>query len=424
MNILQYKITTISSIVIGLLLSFTLAGQAEENDLSIRPADISLETLQFGPHNRWAFSHLREMITTVNMPHDQKTSRNLVGTPLSPNHVTIKWDGLDQKLSDVLATQYNDGILVIKNGRVVIEGYSGALTQDKPHAMFSMTKSFVGSMAGILANDGIVDLNKTVKEYIPELASSGYGDETLQRLMDMRDGTAYTETYADLSSSVQLSDCAAGFYGGKACPQTYPDTVYDVLKTIGRDESNLNRFVYKSGSPDVVAWALEAATGKKLSALLAEYIWQPMGAEFDANITVDKGGFEYANGGMSATLRDMGRFGLLLLENGKRDGKTIVPESFIVDIMENKSETDWVNDILPSGASNYQSFFWKGISGEELFNPEDFNAQGIHGQIMYISPKEELVVVLFSSWPSALGNDKDHGFGESAAVIKALMSIF
>ena len=398
-----------------LLVFSILSVQAQDLE---RPSDISLETLQFGPHNRWAFSHLREMITTVNIPKDQNFTRPFAGPAVKPQQVVITWKGSQSTLTDVLESQYNDGILVLKDGEILIEGYSGALTEQRPHAMFSMTKSVVGVVAAILENRGIVDLSKPVSFYVPELANSGYGEETLRRLMDMRDGTDYTETYADINSTVQVSDCSAGFYGGKACPETYPQSVYEVLESVGRSESVANQFIYKSGNTDAVAWALEVASGEKLSTLIRDHLWEAMGAEHNASITVDKGGFEYANGGMSATLRDMGRFGQLVLEQGALSGKQIIPAQHISDIKEHAEEPGWIKGDRADGFF-YRSFFW-GSGGDN----SDFMAAGIHGQRVYISPDNNMVVVLFSSWPTAGGNGTDHGWQQSLDLIGAVIEKF
>jgi len=397
----------------SVLLGFPLFS-AHAQDLQ-RPVDISLETLQFAPHNRWAFSHLREMITTVNISTDKEFTRLLSGSAVKPKDVTINWKGARTKLTDVLERQYNDGILVLKNGEILVEGYFGALTPQRPHAMFSMSKSIVGVIAAVLENRGVVDLSKPVAFYVPELAGSGYGEETLRRLMDMRDGTNYTETYADINSTVQISDCSAGFYGGKACPETYPETVYEVLESVGRDERTANLFNYKSGNTDAVAWALEVASGEKLSTLVEENLWKAMGAEHNSSITVDMGGFEYANGGMSATLRDMGRFGQLMLENGVLRDKQIIPIKHISDIKEHLEEPDWIKGDRADGFF-YRSFFW-GSGGDN----NDFMAAGIHGQRVYISPSSNMVVVLFSSWPTAGGNGTDHGWQQSLDLISAMI---
>jgi CubicO group peptidase (beta-lactamase class C family) len=278
-----------------------------------------------------------------------------------------------------------------------------------------MTKSVVGIIAAILENRGTVELSKAVSFYVPELVGSGYGEETLRRLMDMRDGTNYTETYADINSTVQVSDCSAGFYGGKACPKTYPGTVYEVLESVGRDESTANLFNYKSGNTDAVAWALEVASGEKLSTLINENLWEAMGAEHNASITVDKGGFEYANGGMSATLRDMGRFGQLILENGVLRDNQIIPTKHISDIREHVEEPEWIKGDGADGFF-YRSFFW-GSGGDN----NDFMAAGIHGQRVYVSPDSNMVIVLFSSWPTAGGNGTDHGWQLSLDLINAVI---
>lgn len=405
-------------ILIFIVISVSITPASADN-ISKRPNDISLENLQFGPHNRWAFSHLRELITTVNISHSTENARTLEGSPQGTDAVNVTWNGESAALSDVLKFHYNDGILVIKDGQVIVEEYYGALTAERPHAMFSMTKSVVAIIAKILEDEGVIDLNKRVKEYVPELANSGYANETLRNLMNMRDGTDYTETYADVNSTVQVSDCAAGFYGGAACPISYPDTVTDVLRVVGRNEGIMNTFVYKSGNTDVISWALEAASGKKISTLISEKLWKPMGATNDANITVDKGGFEFANGGMSATLRDLGKLGLLLLEGGKYGDNQIVPDSFIAELIENKTDKEWILLNPDSNDSIYRSFFWVAGVWEA-----DFYGAGIHGQRLYVSPAENMVIVLLSSWPSAGGDGESHGSLSTKELIGEIISAY
>jgi CubicO group peptidase (beta-lactamase class C family) len=119
---------------------------------------------------------------------------------------------------------------------------------------------------------------------------SGWGPDSLRTLLDMRDGSDYTEDYPDFSTTFRIQDCAIGWTDADYCPENGPNGLYEFLPTIGRNEAKVGKFSYRSGSTNVIGWVLEEATGQPLAELISTHIWKPMGAEYDANITVDAGG--------------------------------------------------------------------------------------------------------------------------------------
>ncbi|MFY0104265.1 6-aminohexanoate hydrolase, partial [Acinetobacter baumannii] len=82
----------------------------------------------------------------------------------------------------------------------------------------------------------------------------------------------------------------------------------------------------------VLAWIVRRASNKSLAALLSERIWQPMGAENDAYFGVDSIGTESGGGGLNTTLRDLARFGEMIRNDGRFNGRQILPKSVIDDI--------------------------------------------------------------------------------------------
>jgi len=338
--------STDKSVFTGVLLTIWLLGQsiavAEE---SRRPDNLTLASFQFGPLNRWAFSHMREVIPTVNIPRDPtrflvlKNSRDLV------TDFSVEFQGREQSIDHIAEQQYIDGLLILKDGDIVFEKYFGHLKPDLPHLMNSVSKSVVALVAGKLAAQGVIDLDKPVSHYVPALAKSGYAPDSLQTVLDMRDGSDYTEDYPDFTTTFRLQDCAIGWTDADYCPENGPVGLYELLPTVGRDESKLGKFSYRSGSTNVIGWVLEAATGQPLAELISEHVWQPMGAEFDANITVDKGGFVLADHGMSSTLRDLTRFGLLVLNDGTALGKEVIPAHLF--------RTYWNSRQIPTGPTQH-----------------------------------------------------------------------
>lgn len=381
-----------------------------------RPDDVGVENFQFGPQNRWAFSHIREVLTTATIPNDRD---RLMALPASDDYAgafSIDFQGETQAIADIAKHQYIDGLLVLRKGEVLHESYYGALTEDHQHLMMSQSKSVVALLASVLEARGLIDFDKTVADYVPELAKSGWGPDSLRTLLDMRDGADYTEDYEDFGSTVRLQDCAVGWGRGEYCPEDGPRGGYEFYPTVGRNEDNLGRFVYKSGTTDALGWVLEVAGGARLADLIAEHIWQPMGAEFDAYITVDEAGFALADGGMNAALRDMGRLGQLMLNRGEALGKQIVPAAFIEDIYSQPGDPAWPYPDDTDYAPYYRSQWWGHGNGEG-----DVSAAGIHGQYLHVAPEADMVVAVFSTWPRADGGET-HGWGPIGELTEAIIA--
>ena len=410
-----YKTVIVLTILITGVIGPSISS-AEESD---RPTNLTLESFQFGPVNRWTFSHMREIIPTVNIPRDTNRFLVLNNSNDLVADFSVEFQGRKQSIDEIAVHQFIDGLLIIKDGEIVVENYYGHLTQDRPHLMNSVSKSIVGLVAGKLAAQGVIDLEKPVSHYVAALAKSGYGPDSLQTLLDMRDGSDYTETYADFTTTFRLQDCAIGWTDADYCPKNGPIGLYEFLPTVGREKSKLGTFSYRSGSTNVIGWVLEAVTKQPLAELISEHIWQPMGAEFDANITVDEGGFVLADHGISATLRDLGRMGLLVLNDGKAFGNEVIPSKFIQDIRGQQGDPKWPYPGLGGYKPYYRSFWW----GEG--NPGgDISGYGIHGQFVRVVPEAGLVITMYSTWPRADGNGETHGWETSAELMDMMIARF
>ena len=165
----MYKVINVLLILLPGLLGQSIS-IAEESD---RPTNLTLESFQFGPVNRWTFSHMREVIPTVNIP--RHTDRFLI-LKKSDDFIadfSVEFQGRKQSINKIAAHQFIDGLLIIKDGEIIVENYYGHLRQDRPHLMNSVSKSIVGLVAGKLAAQGVIDLDQPVSHYVPALAKSG-----------------------------------------------------------------------------------------------------------------------------------------------------------------------------------------------------------------------------------------------------------
>jgi len=362
-------------------------------------SQVTLANWQDPPFNRWAFQHMRELIPSHVIPASQPGSAPLPASGLALGNPSVtRLDGGSATLDDVLAGTFTDAFLVMQDGQVVAERYYEGMTADTRHLLMSVSKSILGCVAGVLAERGLLDPGAPVTAYVPEVDDSGYAGATVRDLLDMRTGVAFRETYTAPDAEVRVMERSMGWRP----PQPGdPEGAYPYLATLGRAGPHGGEFSYRSADSDMLGWACERATGIRMADLISALIWQPIGAESDAEITCDPLGSAIPDGGISATARDMARFGQMLIDEGMSLGGVVVPAAWLADIRgpgpdvrEAFARTD--NEyVLPGGW--YRSQFWviPGPGGPVLV------CLGIHGQLIYADRAARTVVVKLSSWPDA-----------------------
>jgi CubicO group peptidase (beta-lactamase class C family) len=360
-------------------------------------SQVTLANWQDPPFSRWAFRHMRELIPSHPIPAGPSAPLPTAGQPLG-NLAVARLDGSIATVEDVLADTFTDAFVVLHDGQVVAERYYAGMTAGTRHLLMSVSKSILGCAAGVLAGRGLLDLRAPVTAYVPEVSDSGYAGATIRDLLDMRTGVAFRETYTALDAEVRVMERSMGWR--PALPGD-PAGAYPYLATLGSAGPHGGEFSYRSADSDMLGWACERASGIRLADLISALIWQPIGAEHDAEITCDPLGSAIPDGGISATARDLARFGQVLVDDGVAQGRTVVPEAWLADVRrpepgvrEAFARTD--NEyVLPGGW--YRSQFWviPGPGGPVLV------CLGIHGQLIYADRAARTVVVKLSSWPDA-----------------------
>lgn len=350
------------------------------------------------PRSRWAFSHMRELFPTANvsrgdgpvavLPRAERDDLDGVA------FATL--DGRPMTWGESLGANYTDGIVVLHRGVIVQERYFGALQPQLAHSAMSVTKSFVGTMAAMFAHGGTLDPAAQVTHYLPELADTAYADANVRQVMDMTIGVKYSETYADPAADIWHYVRAGGMMPR---PPGYagPATLYDYLQTLQPEGRHGVGFAYKTVNTEVLAWVLQRMTGRRLSTLTAEMIWQPLGAEHDAHYAVDSAGTPAGGGGLNTALRDLARFGEAMRQDGWFNGRQIVPSAVVADIRRGASPEQFVHagyTTMPGWS--YRNMWWVTHDAHGAFT-----ARGIHGQAIWIDPKAEMVIARYASHPLA-----------------------
>jgi hypothetical protein len=359
---------------------------------------VTLGNWQDPPFNRWAFQHVRELIPTARISRGAGPSRPLPSAGRDISGITFRSGDEELTVGEMLASTYTDGFLVLHQGSVVSEQYFNGMTPDTPHLLMSVSKSVVSTVAGILWERGLLDVSAAIEVIVPELAGTSFRGATVQHLLDMRAGTHFDENYDNPQADVRQYERVYLWRPDDGAPR--PADALEYYATLHNDGEHGGPFRYRSILTDVLGWVLERAAGARLHELIAQLIWQPMGAEFDAEITVDGRGNAMADGGICATLRDLGRFGLLFAGDTEARRPGIVPAVWIRDIIAGAPDgpAAFVADEpgYPAGA-HYRDCWWVRDPAVPFFH-----ASGINGQNVFVHVPSQTVVVKLSTWPAAL----------------------
>ncbi len=362
---------------------------------------VTLANWQEPPFNRWAFQHVRELIPTARIAHGTRSARRWPAAEQSLDGITFPFIGRELTVAEMLAASFTDGFAVLHGGRLVAEQYFNGLTPDTPHLLMSVSKSVVSTVAGALADRGLLDVEARVSAIVPELGGTSFAGASVRDLLDMRAGTRFNEDYADPASDVRAYEQVYLWRpAAEARDGTDPADAIEYFGTLSNDGPHGGPFRYRSILTDVLGWVLERAGGVRLADLITTHVWQPMGAEYDADITVDAHGNALADGGMSATLRDLVRFGELFLR-GASDDRTIVPDRWVADTI--RGAPDGPQAFVDGGGypgypagAHYRNCWWVRDPAAPFFY-----ANGIHGQHVFVHGPSQTVIAKLSTWPTA-----------------------
>ncbi|MFJ2447976.1 serine hydrolase domain-containing protein [Pseudomonas sp. NPDC087626] len=350
------------------------------------------------PALRWSFSNFRQLMPTLNVSRGLAAPSVLAQAPdnaidaLSFNTT----DNQSLTWSQSLAATYTDGIVVLHRGKVVYERYFGVLTPQGQHAAMSVSKSLVGILGATLVAEGKLDPAQRVDHYVPELASSAFGDATLRQVLDMTTGLEYSEDYANPDAQI-WAHANAGNPLPKPKDYRGPRSYYEFLQSVQAQGRHGEAFAYKTINTDVLGWVIARATGQNVAQLLSQRIWSRLGMEQDAYFSVDSIGTPFAGGGFNAGLRDMARVAEMLRNDGQANGEQIVPKAVVDEIRGGGDKAAFAKAGygLLQGWS-YRNMWW--VS----HNPNGaFMARGVHGQSLYIDPQAQMVIARFASHPVA-----------------------
>lgn len=290
--------------------------------------------------------------------------------------LTYEVDGEKFDVDGFVAHNHVVGLLVLKDGKVLLERYERGNDASTRWISFSVTKSLVSLLVGAAIRDGKIESVKDpVTKYLPRFEGTAYDGVTIENVLQMASGVAWNEDYADPDSDV-----------GKTARFTAPQHL-EYLAGQPRAAEPGTKFNYNTGETHLVGALLRAAIGGDLAPYLEEKIWKPFGMETEAPwLLLEPNGAEHGGCCLSASLRDFGRIGMFTLADGALDdGTRVLPD-------------DWMKrSTTPSAPYPGYGYLWWVLGGGT------YAAIGIFGQAIWVSPADGLVVATHGMWPQAVG---------------------
>lgn len=298
-------------------------------------------------------------------------------------------NGKDYDLYDYVSLNRVSGLLVLKDGKIAFENYQLGNNEQTRWMSMSVVKSITATLIGAAIKDGhIKSIDDPVTKYLPELAGSAYDGVSVRNLLQMASGVKWNEAYTDPKSDrrrmLEVQNA-----------QT-PGGVLKLMAELPRAAEPGTRWNYSTGETHVAGALVRAAVGKPVAEYLSDKIWSKFGMESDATWWLESPyGLEVGGSGLSATLRDYGRFGLFLLGGGKAGNEQVLPEGWVKEAGSPKM----VGDKLV----NYGYMLWPIPNAAGTINEGAFEARGIFGQHIYMNPRENVVIVVWSALPKPQG---------------------
>jgi CubicO group peptidase (beta-lactamase class C family) len=385
-------------------------GDAGPVDRGARRDGVSLSNWQRAPFNRWAFRHVAELVPSARVERGEGPVLELPPDPVAVDDVGFQTQGSGRRhLGDFLRSTSTDGFIALKDGRVAAELYFDGMTPSTRHLLQSVSKSLCGTMAGVLIGTGDLSADDLVTDHVPELEATSFEGATVRHLLDMTAGTRFSEEYDDPTADVRAYERAAGWQPAAPGEEALDLAGYAAALPNQRGHGEL--FEYRSILTDVLGLVLERAGRMPLAELTSHLLWRQLGAEYDAEVTVDRSGNPMADGGFSVTLRDLARLGQLWLQGGRVLERQIVPG-------------DWVSDTRYADDACRRAFLASPEAARALCPPLDqacrplghyrnqwwvldpgrgtLLAAGIYGQYLYIDVAAGVVLAKMSSLPDPL----------------------
>ncbi len=354
------------------------------------------------PYNRWGFRHVPDLVRTAPISRGSGPVRELPRAERDLDGFTFDHAGRTYTVAEMLAETATDGFLVLHDGAVVTERYFDGMRATDTHLLMSCSKSLASILCGVLVGRGLLAPTDLVTDRLPELSGSAWEGCRLQDILDMRVGIAW-DFDVDEYTIIDVSDYCTHDRAGEI-----PADTETWIRTIERGPHGHGEgpFRYCSLASDVLGWVLSRVGGAPFPELFSREVWSRIGAEHDATIMLDHADFAIVEGGICTTLRDLARFGLLCLEDGRIGGEQLVPADWITRVCVRDANlinafraSDRADPSRPDAFYHDKWWVFDGPRGV-------YTGLGMNGQAILVHRPSRTVIAKFSTFADALDWDR------------------
>jgi CubicO group peptidase (beta-lactamase class C family) len=335
--------------------------------------------------------------------------------PLPPHDhslddLTFEVGDVRLSLSDYMDRSRTCGLLILKGGKIALERYGMGSGPERRQTSYSTAKSITATLVGAaLYNGAIGSLNDRCDLYMPRLRGSAYEGVTVRNVLRMCSGVAWSELKGGQADVERLRQVLAS---------RRPGSVLDLACSLPRAHPQGDVFNYSTVESCVLGAVLAAATGRALADYCAETIWGPAGMEANGYWALDaEGGQELGGTGVDARLRDVGRFGLLVMEDGEAfSGKRVLPPGWRDLAGQPDSAPTAFGRLMPGSPAGYGYHWWAVPCSPANVSGGAFSAVGAYGQRIFVNPAEQVVAAIQSAWRQPQDSDAE---AETIALLRA-----
>ncbi|GIG30357.1 serine hydrolase domain-containing protein [Cellulomonas marina] len=330
----------------------------------------------------------------------------------TPQEVGVDPAGVSAFLDDVAARGIElHSLMVVRGGRVAVEGWWAPYGPDRVHLLYSLSKSFTSTALGLAVDEGLVDLDATVLSYFPELDDEV--TDPRSRAMRIRDVAAMASGHGaetlDVVREASPQDLVRGF----------------LLLPPERDPGTL--FTYNQPCTYALAAVVQRRAGTTLTEYLTPRLFAPLGITTGA-WQQEPEGQDIGWSGLHLTTESVAAFGLLLLRDGVlHDGRRLLPEGWVAEA--SRAHVPTVAADPPAGAERRAGDWAQGYGFQYWRSRHGFRGDGAFGQFCLVLPEQDSVVVttagtqdmqgvLDAAWEHllpALGGEVGTGGGDADA---------
>ncbi|MCG7518649.1 serine hydrolase [Ruegeria sp. Ofav3-42] len=349
-------------ILLMLVLAAVVVGFWKREEIQRLMAVNSLFTEEKIVHN---FSHMNDAFLTVDLPRGDGPTYEL---PYGPGFDLP--DGTDAWIEERSVTS----LLVMQDGQIRFEEYYLETTPEDRRISWSVAKSYLSALFGILMAEGAIDsLDDPVVKYAPKLEGTAYDGATIRNVLNMASGVTFDEDYFDYNSDINRMGRVIAL-GGEL--DDFAASLNETFAVPGET------WQYVSIDTHVLGMVIRGATGRSVPELMTEWIIAPLGLERDGYYITDGSGVAFVLAGLNFTTRDFARFGQMILQNGEHNGQQIVPAEWIAESVFPSAPTE-------AGEIGYGYQWWVPIGAHE----GEFLARGIYGQYIYFDQPRGVLIV-------------------------------